>query len=352
MTETPDTVEDAPEAPSLLARLRAAFATLLNSTTKITGGLALALLLVVSGWMVVDQVRFWMRDDHTGVTAQRDFLCNTHAFELSSAELEGLSDMQKIVQEIYILKETARQHAVPFDPIGRIQHFIRCVVISDVSMTNVSFEMVQDQRVPYTQDIEALLLWENDSLAFVNDSFADMVPSAVRETWGQRILALTEALQDTTAPAMAVIAGPSQPVAAARTLDLVAPVAADLQRASVLIAGSSPTAQAAMNELRTVRDAVTRHYETTLAEAGGPVSVSFGPEDPAQRVVLFQTADRTRTIAAFDTRAEADIALRALKAAGAIRLDAYTRVVATWCSDAVRRVEDGPEGVPTFACRP
>ncbi|MEM8576288.1 MAG: hypothetical protein AAGF60_00405 [Pseudomonadota bacterium] len=339
-------MSDQPDPPGRLARLGAALQTLSGYAATVTGVLALILLVVVTSWMIVDQFRFWARKDHTFLTAQRDFLCNSHTFDISEDEAANLSDMQKIVQEIYILKETARQHAVPFDAIGRTQHFIRCAVLEDVSATSVSFKMVQDQRVPYTQDIEALLQWEEESLAFVSDAFADMVPAPVLTTWGQRILALSEALK---------ASAPSAPAAEPETkqaLTVLTPEAEALQSGAVLITGSFSTPAGAAAEAERLARALEKTHLITEAKTGVLSGLTFAAPEAGGTVAILRTEGLLRPVAAFGSRAEADIAMRGLKASGDIPLNAYTRTVAAWCTEPVTPVADGPGDLPTFTCKP
>jgi len=187
-------------------------------STKATATLAAALAALVLSVLVFEQAKFWVNDarwmkkDHVVETAKREFLCNKHAFDPPVITVpEGLSDagikqlerkqaLDRLIAEIYKLKETAKNHAKPFDTLGRVVHYLQCVTVSSASSTNVTLTSVERVIAPIGAPdasvdglnaqgaVGTFLEWERTHYDFAVEHFAKRIPPHVfgRGTGGWR----------------------------------------------------------------------------------------------------------------------------------------------------------------------
>lgn len=374
-----------PSEPKGLARLQAAISRASGLTKNLAAAGAMVVFVVVASWLVAEQVMLWWKTDHTLTTAKRDFLCNKHAYTIAlpdqtaptasegeseatravaiaqaSAQMAQLRQIQDKVLEIYNLKELARQHAIPFDTVGRVRHFLRCGRVTDVTATTVKFTLSEGERKPYSQDLKALYDWENAGFEFVSNEFSDVVPPIILGAWRQRLDTLKGALskiETTVAPVatdaqLAAADKGAAPPIPRKQLVLVKPDAEDIETAWLLITASDINQSAALSEVKDLRQALTGSYKAALGGEGS-TTLEFSPRTETavkDYVAMYKTGGRIRTVVAFKDRESANIARQVLQQEGLIRLDAYTRNVAAWCAGKPKQETTTTDGPPLYDC--
>ena len=378
-----DDDDPAPE-PTLWSKLRGAIANASGLATNLAATVVLSVLVIVTGWMGIEQAAFWWNSDHTEHTAKRDFLCNKHVYTAPPAAQpkiepteesptrvtpnavapaqatqneKDLAEVQEMVVEIYALKEMARQHAIPFDTVGRVRHFFRCGNVTDVSATTLKFAFTEGQRKPYSQDLRALHDWEKSGFDFVERQFSEMIPTIIMAAWEQRLDLLGTSLSKIeTEDAPIITQTPSETaVADQKELVLVKPDANAINDAWLLIVASDVNTSAALTEVRKLRAALARTFDTTV-QGGSNVTFSFSKDrdaDWADYVAMYETGKRIRTVVAFEDKESADIARQVLQTTGEIRLDSYTRNVNAWCGGTPTKIDTDAadtNGVPIYLC--
>jgi len=350
-------------------------------TKNFAGMATLVIFVTVSGFLTVEQAVLWFWPDHTKITAKRDFLCNKHAYTIAPApqpatqtgdttqnapeeqipsQAAQLRNIQDKMVEIYNLKELARQHAIPFDTIGRVQYFLRCGRVTDVTTSAITFTLTEGERKPYSQNLKALYDWEDAGFELVSAEFSSAVPPIILGTWRQRLDILKGALAEietTVAPVAtgAQLAATSKDTAKPpenKQLLLVKPDAEDIGAAWLLITASDINEAAAASEVQDLRQALSETYKASIGNVGS-TTLEFSPRTDAELkdyVAMYETGGRIRTVVAFKDRESANIARQVLQQEGLIRLDAYTRNVAAWCSGKPTEIASATDGPPFYDC--